>query len=65
MDNIFFYFGTTAHGGPWPPLRFFTIHPYPVLLSSNFGTQAFLRLPPLHLFILALEGPFLFAFPNY
>jgi hypothetical protein len=25
------FFSTTAHGGHWPP-RFFTIHPYPVLV---------------------------------
>jgi hypothetical protein len=60
-----FFFGCTASGGPWPPVQFFAIHPYPVPLSSNFGTQAFLHLPPLHLSISALDGPFLFALPDY
>jgi hypothetical protein len=42
-----------------------TIFRHPVLLSSTFGTQAFLLLPPLHLSISALDGPFLFALPDY
>jgi hypothetical protein len=41
-------------------LLFFTIHPYPVSLSSNFGTQAFLY----SIYPSALEGPFLFALPD-
>jgi hypothetical protein len=62
---FFFFFGTTARGVPWPPLRLFVVHPNPVPLSSNFGTQAFFRLPSLHLSIGALDGPFLFALPDY
>jgi hypothetical protein len=34
-------------------------------LSSSFDNQSFLRLPPLHPSISALDGPFLFTLPDY